>query len=160
MSAIRPPVRLPTRPAGRRGRLVPVLVVVVVAFVAFFTMASVWTSKLWFDTLGAGEVFSTSLLTRIALFAIGAVLTFAVLAGTGTIEADGTVGGILGIQQKLYGARDGGASVFLAPASDCDEAKGVHIDGLSVYRVATLNDSVTVLRDLDAGRPPSVPRCG
>ncbi len=36
-------------------------------------------------------------------------------AGTGTIDADGDVGPIGGIRQKLYGARDAGATVFLAP---------------------------------------------
>jgi uncharacterized protein len=83
MSSIRPPVRLAaTRPSGRRGRLIPIFVIAIVVLVAFFTMASVWTSKLWFDTLGAGQVFSTSLLTRIGLFGLGAALTFVVLAGT------------------------------------------------------------------------------
>jgi Lon-like protease len=105
----------------------------------------------------AGMMFALSLYDKVTPGELAGGRT---VAGTGTIEADGTVGAIIGIQQKMYGAREGGASVFLAPAGNCDEAAGVHVDGLSVYRVATLNDSVTVLRDLDAGRSPSVPRCG
>ena len=105
----------------------------------------------------AGMMFALSLYDKVTP---GELADGRTVAGTGTIEADGTVGAIIGIQQKLYGAQEGGASVFLAPAANCDEAARVHIDGLSVYRVSTLNDSVTVLRDMDAGRSPSVPRCG
>ena len=39
-----------------------------------------------------------------------------VVAGTGTIDADGKVGPIGGIQQKIVGARDDGAELFLVPA--------------------------------------------
>jgi Lon-like protease len=105
----------------------------------------------------AGMMFALSLYDKVTP---GALADGRTVAGTGTIDADGTVGAIVGIQQKMYGAHEGGASVFLAPAGNCDEAARVHIDGLSVYRVSTLNDSVTVLRDLDAGRLPAVPRCG
>jgi PDZ domain-containing protein len=105
----------------------------------------------------AGMMFALSLYDKVTPGELAGGRT---VAGTGTIDADGTVGAIIGIQQKMYGAHEGGASVFLAPAGNCDEAGAVHIDGVTVYRVSTLNDSVTVLSDLDAGRPPSVPRCG
>jgi len=67
------------------------------------------------------------------------------VAGTGTIDAAGTVGPIGGIRQKLYGARDAGATVFLAPASNCDEVVGHVPDGLEVFRTATLEDSLHIL---------------
>jgi len=105
----------------------------------------------------AGMMFALSLYDKVTP---GELADGRSVAGTGTIDADGKVGPIIGIQQKLYGAKEGGASVFLAPAGNCEDAGRVQIDGLSVYRVSTLNDSVTVLRDLDAGRSPSVPRCG
>ncbi len=44
------------------------------------------------------------------------------IAGTGTIDATGTVGPIGGIQQKIVGARDAGAELFLVPPDNCDEA--------------------------------------
>ena len=46
------------------------------------------------------------------------------IAGTGEIEADGTVDPIGGIQQKLVGARRAGATTFLVPAANCAEASG------------------------------------
>src|SRR4051794_12014814 len=41
------------------------------------------------------------------------------VAGTGTIDGFGNVGPIGGIQQKIAAAEEAGATVFLAPASEC-----------------------------------------
>ncbi|MFJ2368656.1 PDZ domain-containing protein [Microbacterium sp. NPDC087665] len=82
------------------------------------------------------------------------------VAGTGTIEADGTVGPIGGIRQKLYGARDAGADYFLAPASNCDEVVGHIPDGLRVIRTATLEESLDALEVIaDGGDLDSLPTC-
>ena len=67
------------------------------------------------------------------------------VAGTGTIDSSGNVGPIGGIRQKLYGAKASGATVFLAPSANCDEVVGHIPDGLNVYAVATLADSLAVL---------------
>jgi PDZ domain-containing protein len=82
------------------------------------------------------------------------------IAGTGTIDANGTVGPIGGIKQKVNGAHEAGATVFLAPASDCASAGSAGVDGITVYRVATLADSVTVLTELNAKKPVTIPVCG
>jgi Lon-like protease len=74
------------------------------------------------------------------------------VAGTGTITADGTVGPIGGIRQKMYGASDAGATVFLAPKSNCDEVVGHVPAGLDVYAVSTLDQAVGDLRTIAAGR--------
>jgi PDZ domain-containing protein len=66
-------------------------------------------------------------------------------AGTGTIDAQGNVGPIGGIQQKLFGAKKAGATYFLAPADNCDEVVGHVPSGLQVYSVKTLNDALSVL---------------
>jgi PDZ domain-containing protein len=79
------------------------------------------------------------------------------IAGTGEIEASGKVGAIGGIQQKMAGARQAGATVFLAPASNCPDVKGAIPAGLQVVKVATLNQAVTDLEALKAGQP--VPSC-
>lgn len=105
----------------------------------------------------AGMMFALSLYDKLTP---GALAGGRAVAGTGTIDNDGNVGPIGGIQQKIFGARDAGASVFLAPAGDCSQAAGVHVDGLTVYKVSTLNDSITVLSQLDAGEPVTVPTCG
>lgn len=73
------------------------------------------------------------------------------VAGTGTISADGTVGPIGGIRQKLWGAVRAGAKYFLAPASNCDEVVGHVPPGLRVFSVKTLDDSLTALDDLRSG---------
>jgi PDZ domain-containing protein len=60
------------------------------------------------------------------------------IAGTGTITPDGVVGPIGGVSQKMHGARAAGASMFLAPAENCDDVVGHIPDGLQVVRVENL----------------------
>lgn len=79
------------------------------------------------------------------------------IAGTGTIAPDGTVGPIGGIRQKLAGARDVGATVFLMPSEHCAEAAGHIPDGLTVTPVETLADGIEAIRAYVAGG--SVPSC-
>jgi PDZ domain-containing protein len=67
------------------------------------------------------------------------------VAGTGTIDAEGVVGPIGGIRQKLYGAVDAGADYFLAPEANCNEVVGHVPDGIRVLSVATLDDSLAAL---------------
>ena len=70
-------------------------------------------------------------------------------AGTGTIDAQGNVGPIGGIQQKLFGAKKAGATYFLAPADNCSEVVGHVPDGLQVFSVRTLDDALKVLSFVD-----------
>jgi len=79
------------------------------------------------------------------------------VAGTGTIDSDGKVGSIGGITHKMLAARDAGASVFLVPADNCDEAKTAHEDGLQLVKVDSLGHAVDALHALSAGGEP--PRC-
>ena len=44
------------------------------------------------------------------------------IAGTGEIDGEGKVGPIGGIQQKLVGAQDDGARLFLVLVDNCAEA--------------------------------------
>ncbi|WP_417563691.1 PDZ domain-containing protein [Microbacterium sp.] len=73
------------------------------------------------------------------------------VAGTGTIDAKGDVGAIGGIRQKMYGAKDAGATYFLAPQSNCDEVVGHIPAGLRVFSVKTLDDSLRALKAISAG---------
>ena len=77
------------------------------------------------------------------------------VAGTGEIDPAGAVGPIGGIVQKLIGARDNGATLFLAPAGNCNEVVGHIPPGLTVARVATLDDALKALADVRAGRTPA-----
>ncbi len=82
------------------------------------------------------------------------------VAGTGTIAGDGTVGPIGGIRQKLYGAKDAGATWFLAPTSNCDEVSGHIPSGLTVFSVDTLEDSLAALEVIaDGGDTSTLPTC-
>jgi PDZ domain-containing protein len=79
------------------------------------------------------------------------------IAGTGEITPGGQVQPIGGIQQKMAGARDAGATIFLAPAGNCSDTAGAVPGGLRVVRVSTLAGAVQDLQDIKAGRP--VPSC-
>ena len=82
------------------------------------------------------------------------------VAGTGTITADGVVGPIGGIRQKLWGAVDAGAEWFLAPKDNCSDVVGHVPDGLEVFAVQTLDDAVAVLDAIrEDGDLDALPRC-
>ena len=81
----------------------------------------------------------------------GALTQGKIIAGTGTIDPDGNVGEIGGIQQKLIGARDAGAVLFLAPAGNCDEVIGHIPDGLTVAAIETLEDAMDEIEAFNAG---------
>ena len=79
------------------------------------------------------------------------------IAGTGEIEANGTVDPIGGIQQKMVGARAAGATIFLTPAANCPDTAGAVPAGMRVIKVSSLAGAVAALEALKAGRP--VPSC-
>jgi PDZ domain-containing protein len=82
------------------------------------------------------------------------------IAGTGTISPDGLVGPIGGIEQKLQGARAGGATLFLAPAANCQEVAGRIPDGLQVVRVETLAEARDAVERAGNGQDTSgLPAC-
>ncbi|WP_307807365.1 S16 family serine protease [Naasia sp. SYSU D00948] len=82
------------------------------------------------------------------------------VAGTGTIDAEGVIGEIGGIRQKMYGAREAGATWFLAPEGDCAEVVGHVPDGLNVVAVATLDDALEALNVIAEGAGTSgLPTC-
>jgi PDZ domain-containing protein len=80
-----------------------------------------------------------------------------VVAGTGTVGPDGAVGPIGGIQQKIAGARDSGAELFLVPADNCEQARGGDPGAMRLARVATAHEARTVLErwadDVDTDLP-------
>jgi PDZ domain-containing protein len=79
------------------------------------------------------------------------------VAGTGAIDAYGTVTAINGIPFKMRRAHHEGATVFLVPAANCAEAVATNPGGLQLIRVGTLHDAVVALEALRDGQ--SVPAC-
>lgn len=103
----------------------------------------------------AGLMFSLGLVDKLSPDDLTAGRS---IAGTGTITADGQVGPIGGIRQKLVGARNAGAELFLSPAKHCAEIEGHIPDGLQVVPVQTLTDAVAAVHTwTDGGVPASCP---
>jgi PDZ domain-containing protein len=83
------------------------------------------------------------------------------VAGTGTIAADGAVGPIGGIRQKIYGADDAGADLFLVPPGNCAEALAADLDGrdIRLVRADTMSSVVEALEAFRDDPDTELPRC-
>ncbi len=89
----------------------------------------------------AGLGFALSLVDRtIAPTLIGS----RIVAATGTIDRQGVVGAIGGIDQKLSGAARAGATLFLLPRDNCADITRVP-HGLRLAPVSSLGEAVHVL---------------
>lgn len=73
------------------------------------------------------------------------------IAGTGTINLDGTVGPIGGITFKEVTARTAGADYMLVPADNCAEARTAVPAGLTLVKVSTLDGAVAAVKAIAAG---------
>lgn len=102
----------------------------------------------------AGLIFATGIVDKLTP---GDLTAGGHVAGTGTITPEGQVGPIGGIRQKLAGAREAGASLFVMPAVHCGEALGHIPDGLTVTPVETLDEAVSAIETFTAGG--AVPSC-
>jgi PDZ domain-containing protein len=87
----------------------------------------------------------------------GSLTGGASVAGSGTIDPEGRVGPIGGIQQKIAAAREAGSELFLVPADNCAEAAGAPNGDMTLVRAETLHDAVVALEtwvdDPDADLP-------
>ncbi len=105
----------------------------------------------------AGMMFALGIIDKLTP---GSLAGGAEVAGTGTIGADGTVGPIGGIVQKMHGAVGFGADWFLAPVGNCDEVVGNVPGDLEVFAVATLDEAIGVLQTIaDEGDLGELARC-
>ena len=107
----------------------------------------------------AGTVFALAIYDKLTK---GSLTGGMDVAGTGSILADGSVQEIGGIQQKIVGADQAGASIFLVPANNCEEAAGSEVDpdGITLVKVETLGDAVDALTALAEDPSADVPTCG
>lgn len=102
----------------------------------------------------AGSMFALAIVDKLTP---GSLTDARDIAGTGTIDPDGTVGPIGGIAQKMAGAKRDGATLFLAPADNCDAVVGRIPPGLIVTPIKTLAEAVAAVEAYVAGR--SLPAC-
>lgn len=68
-----------------------------------------------------------------------------VVAGTGTISADGSVGSIGGVRQKVVAAEAAGAELMLVPAGNYDEALTAPRRSMELVSVATIDEALDAL---------------
>ena len=66
------------------------------------------------------------------------------IAGTGTINADGEVGAIGGVTEKILGAKKAGASVIFVSTENCGDLPA-KVDGIRVVAVTTIGDALKYL---------------
>lgn len=97
----------------------------------------------------AGLMFSLALIDKLSP---GELDGGKFVAGTGTIDLDGKVGPIGGIQYKMMAAREAGAETFMVPAANCNEASQRTPDGLRLVKVENLAGAVQSLNDINAGK--------
>ncbi|MGD7706563.1 UPF0182 family membrane protein [Microlunatus sp. Y2014] len=65
----------------QRNALLPTAGIIAVLVVGFVIFTNVWTDRLWHVSFGFGEVFSTMLWTRLALFVIAGVFVAGMVVG-------------------------------------------------------------------------------
>lgn len=99
----------------------------------------------------AGLIFTLALIDKLTP---GEITGGRSVAGTGTITAYGAVGRIDGIAQKMIGARDAGATVFLVPVANCAQALEADHEGLQLIKVGSVEEAVDGLGALREGRTP------
>jgi len=67
------------------------------------------------------------------------------IAGTGTIDIDGTVGPIGGVTEKIIGAKRAGASVLFISTQNCSELPR-KVEGIQVIAVEKIDQAIQYLR--------------
>ncbi|MEV5936950.1 S16 family serine protease [Streptomyces sp. NPDC052079] len=107
----------------------------------------------------AGLLFSLGIVDKLNGDGSGGDLTGGrVVAGTGTIDEDGTVGPVGGVPLKTQAAKRDGATVFLVPKAECADANAELPKGLRLIPVTTLDGAVDALVSLEKGTG-KVPTC-
>lgn len=73
-----------------------------------------------------------------------------VVAGTGTISSDGTVGAIGGVRQKVVAAQAAGARFILVPEANYADALTMKDEGVEIFSVTTIDEALAILEGLPA----------
>jgi PDZ domain-containing protein len=70
-----------------------------------------------------------------------------IIAGTGTIDLEGNVGPIGGVQQKVVAAERAGAAYFLSPAENYEDAAAT-AKNIQVIKVTTAQEAIDFLKSM------------
>ncbi|MFL6023918.1 MAG: PDZ domain-containing protein [Marmoricola sp.] len=114
------------------------------------------------ETIGGPSAGMMFALTIYDLLTPGSLTGGQTIAGSGEISADGVVGPIGGIGQKLAGAQRDGARLFLVAQENCAEAERSHYDRdkLRLVKIHTLDDAIKAVDTWRENPKASLPRCG
>ena len=89
----------------------------------------------------------------------GSLTGGAAVAGTGTIDQSGIVGEIGGIQQKIPGAKNDGAQLFLVPAGNCPDVANTDHGSMRLAKVSTFADALKVVQTWSKDHNAPLPSC-
>lgn len=87
----------------------------------------------------AGLMFALGIIDKLTP---GALTGGKIIAGTGAIDAEGTVWPIGGVHQKVYAAHRAGAEIFLLPQENCAELPEEIPGNMTVIAVGTLDEAL------------------
>jgi PDZ domain-containing protein len=104
----------------------------------------------------AGLMFSLAIYDTLTP---GSLTDDQIVAGTGEIAVDGSVGPIGGIAQKIAGAREEGAQLFLVPPANCPDTDDVDNGDMELVLAETMHDAVTALEAWAVDRDADLPKC-
>ena len=68
-----------------------------------------------------------------------------IIAGTGTIEIDGSVGPVGGIRQKVIAAKRAGSELILVPTANYEEASPLSTDETAIVAVDSFEEALKVI---------------
>ncbi len=108
------------------------------------------------DTIGGPSAGLSMTLAIIDRLTPGDLTGGAIVAATGTIDGDGSVGDVGGVKQKTAGVIDSGAKLFLVPPGEEREARA-RAGKLPVVAVRNLSEALAALRQY-GGQPLPSPR--
>lgn len=104
----------------------------------------------------AGTMFALAIYDRLTP---GSLTGGKEIAGSGEITPDGVVVPIGGVRQKMAGAAEEKATIFLVPAANCAEAADGDAKGMRLVKITKLDDAISSLEKLAKDPSAKVPSC-
>jgi len=104
----------------------------------------------------AGLMFSLAIYDTLTP---GSLTDGADIAGTGELDAEGNVGPIGGIQQKIAAARQVGAELFMVPADNCGDALGADNGDTRLVRAESFEQALSSIQKWVKDPDAKLPSC-
>ena len=98
----------------------------------------------------AGMIFALAMVDQLTE---GDMLDGRTVSGTGTLNDQGEVGPIGGLEQKMWAAARTGSELFLMPVGNCADLPQRVPDGLQIAPVATLDEALDAIAASGDGKP-------